>query len=353
MKKNCFLLCLYASLLCINTFAQDTNQSGSNTIGNQLSNLSTKQVVRSGYFDSIQQQGSYLGQQAPGNQPVLFAPGIVCTGMDERDITISPDGNLIVYGILEPPAYSLILIKKKNGIWGKQEIAPFSGRYNDFEPRFSPDGKRLYFCSERPLDEKGESKDSDIWYVDRFEDGWGTPVNIGPPVNTSYEEYYPSLTRDGTIYFTNHLNKICCSRLVNGQYTKPEVLSDSINTVAEYNAFIDPDERFLIYTSHGHGAAKRRGDLFIAYRRPDGSWSSPLNLGPEINSGSMDYCPAISPDGAYLFFSSNRVIIDTLNLPVTTYEQLRESSNQPGNKKNDIYWVSAEFIEKLCPKETE
>ena len=87
---------------------------------------------------------------------VNHPPVIICTGMDERDIAISPDGKEIFYGILEKPHYVIVWLKEENGVWKPQEIASFSGLYNDYEPAFSPDGNRLYFCSDRPLSGKGD-----------------------------------------------------------------------------------------------------------------------------------------------------------------------------------------------------
>ena len=294
-------------------------------------------------------KGPYLGQTPPDSIPELFAPGIVCTGMDDRDIAISPDGKEIFYGVLEKPHYVLVWLKEENGKWKSHEIAPFSGLYNDYEPQFSSDGNRLYFCSDRPLEGKGDPKDSDIWFVERNEDGWSKAQNIGSPINTEKNEYYPSLTKNSTIYFTSHDMKICRSEFTNGSYCEPEILSDSINTRAEYNAFIDPDERYLIYTSHSWGHAAGRGDLFIAFKKEDGSWTEPKHLGSNINSSAIEMSPTVSLDGKYLFFSSMRTIDEYNTNPVKTYKQLLQSFQKPQNKKLDIYWVNTNFIKNLRP----
>lgn len=293
-------------------------------------------------------QGEYLGQSPPGNTAELFAPGIVSTGMDDRDIAISPDSKEIFYGVLENPHYVIVWLKEENGQWLPHEIAPFSGLYNDYEPQFSPDGNRLYFCSERPLSGNGDPKDSDIWFVERIEGGWGEAKNMGAPVNTEKNEYYPSVTEKGTLYFTSHDMNIFRSELKEGIYQKPEMLPDSINTrIGEYNAFIAPNESYLIFTSHGWGYRSGRGDLFVSFRKEDNSWSRPRHLGPDINSSTADMCPTVSPDGKYLFFSSSRVSEDYDPRQILTYEQLQENSRHPGNKKMDIYWVDADIIERL------
>ena len=290
-------------------------------------------------------QGDYLGQTPPGDTPRLFAPGIVCTGMDDRDIAISPTMDEIFYGVLEPPHYVIVHLVQINGRWQPPQIAPFSGHYNDYEPQFSPDGSRLYFCSERPLSGQGEPKDSDIWFVERTAGGWGDPHNLGGPVNTEKNEFYPSVTHDGTLYFTSHDMHIYRSEFRDGEYLAPEMLPDSVNTrIGEYNAFVAPDESYLIFTSHGWGYRAGRGDLFISYRKKDGSWTQARHLGPDINSSFADMSPTVSPEGKFLFFSSMRVPEAYDPTPISDYQQLLMNFNKPMNKKFDIYWVEAESI---------
>ena len=315
-----------------------------------IANIALAQINNTNENLYLPISGQFLGQKPPAKTPELFAPGIICTGMDERDIAISPDGNEIFYGVLEEPHYVLVWLRIENGTWKSHEIAPFSGLYNDYEPQFSPDGNRLYFCSDRPLNETGDPKDSDIWYVERIKNGWSEAKNLGPPVNTEKNEFYPSLTVDGTLYFTSHDMKICKSKFVNGKYNEPETLSDSINTRAEYNAFIDPNEKYLIFTSHSWGYAAGRGDLFISYKINDSTWTKPIHLGDHINSNAMDMSPSVSFDGKYLFFSSMRTIEEYNPISVKNYQQLFDQFNKPQNKKFDIYWIEADIIDELRPK---
>jgi hypothetical protein len=106
-------------------------------------------------------------------------------------------------------AFSTILLRKRiaNGAWGTPEVASFSGQYKDLEPGFSPDGKSLYFSSARPAEGKS-GDDYDIWFVKRQGTEWGTPTRLGPEVNTSENEYYPSVTLSGSIYFTAAYEKL-------------------------------------------------------------------------------------------------------------------------------------------------
>ena len=294
-------------------------------------------------------EGTYLGQKSPGTTASLFAPGIISNALNERDQTISPDLNEFIFAILENPHNVLVSVKYENNRWTLPEVLPFSGKYNDCEPSFSPDGKRLYFCSDRPLIDGDKPKDYDIWFVERAESGWGVPQNPGAPLNTEKNEFYPSVTNSGCLYFTSHDMKIKKSNPTHSGYSTPEVLSDSVNSgTAEYNAFIAADESYLIFTSHGWpGGRKGRGDLFISFRKPDNTWSRSQNLGTGINSTTTEMSPAISPDGKYLFFSSRRALAEYDPEPVRSYSELYKKSNGPGNGKSDIYWVETTAIDSL------
>ena len=142
---------------------------------------------------------------------------------------------------------------------------------------------------------------------------WSQPVNIGKPVNTLQNENYPSLTHNGMLYFHSRGHKglggldIFHSSYVNGRYTTPQNLGESINSpYNDFDAFISSDGNTLIYCSNGRPDGIGSGDLYISFRREDGSWIQAVNMGETINSQAMDYCPKISPDGKYFFFTSER-----------------------------------------------
>jgi len=95
--------------------------------------------------------GDYLNQLSPGNEAEIFAPGLVSTEFGERDAAFSPDGSEFFFSKRVGTMYVLIFIEWKNSKWSKPEVAPFSGRYCDWEPCFSLDGNTLYFVSTNPL----------------------------------------------------------------------------------------------------------------------------------------------------------------------------------------------------------
>ena len=91
------------------------------------------------------------------------------------------------------------------------------------------------------------------------------------------------------------------------KYTKPEKLGDPINTeYVEKVTLISPDESFLIVCVDGRSDGYGGGDLNISFRKSDGSWSKTKNMGKTINSEATEYCPMLSPNGKYFFFTSKK-----------------------------------------------
>ncbi len=164
----------------------------------------------------------------------------------------------------------------------------------------------------------------DIWASERKGTEWSAPVNLGAPVNSGENEFYPSVTKDGTLYFQSWRSgsrggtDIYRARLENGGYRKAENVGPPVSSdLREGDALVSPDESFIVLSVNrpdGFG----QGDLYASFRDGDGAWTEPRNLGGAINTKANENCPILSPDGKFLFYTSG----------------------------GDIYWVSAEVIEK-------
>ncbi|MCP4310924.1 MAG: hypothetical protein GY790_06645, partial [Bacteroidetes bacterium] len=229
--------------------------------------------------------GAFLGQVLPDSVPELFAPGVVSTGMFTRDVVISPDGEEIYFCIaIGNYTYSTILFtKEENGIWLPPEIVPFSGGPGvmDFEPALSADGSKLYFLSNRP-DGDEPVGDQDIWVVERDDNGaWSVPQNLGEPVNTDGGEFFPSLTNNGTLYFTRNekgsgLNQVFRSRSLDGAFQEPELLPEQVNCGSNrFNAFVAPDESYMVVPAAGMPDSFDGVDYYIVFRDQEDNWSEP------------------------------------------------------------------------------
>jgi outer membrane protein OmpA-like peptidoglycan-associated protein len=137
------------------------------------------------------------------------------------------------------------------------------------------------------------------------------PLNMGDSVNSEFPEYYPTITIDGSkLVFTRQVNNFnedfYESSRVNGHWSMARSLPGNINTNRNEGAQnISQDGQWLIYTGcnfpDGHGSC----DLYISYLTADG-WSSPENLGENINTEFWESAPSLSPDKRDLYFCSNR-----------------------------------------------
>ncbi|MEE4196005.1 MAG: hypothetical protein V2I54_00045 [Bacteroidales bacterium] len=303
--------------------------------------------------------GPYLGQKLPGDSAELFAPGIISTGMSERDLAIYPDGSEIYFcrNLGNHKFATIWYTKQVDGKWSQPEVLEFcrNPKYTYIEPFISPNGQKLFFVSNMN-EEGGEPLSSDIWVADRTGNHWGKPYNIGEPVNSEQNEFFPSVTREGTLYLTKPDETgrefIFRYQYQEGEYTHPEKLSKQVNCGrARYNAVISPDESFIIVPAFGMEDSFGGTDYYIVFRNEKDEWSQPVNMGPEINSANpREWSATLSPDGEYLFFMSAKAMNDSRlpgELNAKTFQQL---NNSPQNGNSDIYWVKADFINALRKK---
>lgn len=278
--------------------------------------------------------GPYLGQTPPGTTPTVFAPGIISTEHHEHSApTFSPDGHEVYWSVfLNGSTPQVILsMKEVHGRWSKPALAEFSGTFSDGGPSIAPDGKRLFFDSNRPVGTGDTARsDPDIWMMEKSSGRWGEPTRIGTNVNSPSLEGSPSVSANGNLFFLSDRNDtfgehdIYYTQLDHGRYGRPVNLGSTINSKDyEDYPFIAEDERYLLFCGSGREDGLGLGDLYISFKQPDGEWGEPINLGDDINSRFDDRFPMVSPDNKYLFFVSDR----------------------SGN--SDIYWVDASIIEEL------
>jgi hypothetical protein len=308
---------------------------------------------------------AYFGEARPGATPKLFAPGKISDGMPNRDMAISPSGDELFYTVQSPRGQlSCILYARfAGGTWSKPEVADFCGIYSDLEPAFSADGGTLYFSSNRPVGGSAGSaevsgaggaglgdaapKDYDIWMVKKNKAGkWLGPVRLDTVINTTKDEFYPSIARSGNLYFTREMENgkgkedIVISEWKDGKFQAPYSLPEAINSDKyEFNAFVDPDEQYLLFTSFGRADDLGGGDLYLSYKNAKGEWMQAVHLDSTINTTSIEFCPFVSFDKKYLFFTSSRMDKVPPFKKQLDFHSLQELLQGPGNGLPDIYWM--------------
>jgi len=240
------------------------------------------------------------------DQPVIFGKGIVSTELPEFASAFSPVGNMVVFNRMpaDRSSIEMYISTFENGRWNTAELLPFSGMHNDVDPFFTSDGSRLYFSSDRTIDPEEEAGNWDTWYVDRIANGWSAPVRLGPEVNTDATEIFVSLTDEGTLYFrrsSDTSRDIYRAKPKDGGFLPAEKIQ-GLGLEKVGNPMIAKDESYLILSVAVEGSA---GELFISF--PDGDhWTPAINMGPSVNTMYAEFAPSISPDGKYLFFTSER-----------------------------------------------
>jgi hypothetical protein len=276
-------------------------------------------------------KGPYLGQKPPGDIPVIFAPGIVSTEAWESAITFSPDGKQCFFTrrtTWEGSDNRLFYSKEENERWTQPEPAIFSKNYMDWEPNFSPDGKRVYFSSDRPKPD-GSSLKGYIWIIDKTDSGWSRPKYFNTAVNNTTWNEYATITKNGNIYFESMIERkygVFRSQLVSEIYQEPEFVFNGGG-----HPFVAPDESYVIFDAPdgNAGIIMDKKSLFISFRKKDGSWTKADKLGLNINSTYSEMAASVSFDGKYMFF----------------YRTV--------NNNGDIYWVDAKFIDEMRLKKGE
>jgi len=203
---------------------------------------------------------------------------------------------------------------KNDGFWKNAINAGNSLNTEDNEGAQSlyVDGRLMYYTACNRSDGKGRC---DIYVSKRTKDGWSEGINIGSPVNTDSWEGQPSISPDGkTLYFVsnreggNGQEDIWYSnQKVDGSWTKPICLKDNINSVGkEQSPFIHHDNKTLYFASNGK-TGMGGFDLYKVSKQKNGTWGKPVNLGYPINTVFDEIGLIVNAKGNKALFSSDRL----------------------------------------------
>jgi tetratricopeptide (TPR) repeat protein len=285
--------------------------------GNNIAQLNDKTNID----DALKSLYPTIG--TPEYLPIKFGEGIISLDSTrDRDMAISLEFDEIYFTRIINGQMKIHSMKKVEGTWTMPQLASFTDYYQSAEPAFSIDGNRLFYISTKPSEGSTEEINSNIWYLTKNGDEWTQPTRLSENI-----DFYPTFTKNNKVYYTDAQNDLFSANFENGQLVNRQKLGDNINTEgAEYNSFVAPDESYLIFTSFGWGDGFGGGDLYISFKDENGNWRKPVNMGGGINSNRHEYCPSLSPDGKYLFFTSNK------------------------NNGDDLYWIDANIINVLKNK---
>ncbi|MDQ7947585.1 MAG: OmpA family protein [Pedobacter sp.] len=227
--------------------------------------------------------------------------------------TLTADGETLIFTRVTNENEDFYFAQKRNNEW--QKAKPLSSmintpNFNEGAQSISPDGKYLFFTGCNRPDGLGRC---DI-YVSRKEGkDWGRAVNLGSTINSEYWESQPSISPDGsTLYFTSNRPggigsyDIWKSTLTDeGKWTTPVNLGPKINTPYDENTpFMHADGQTLYFSSNGWPGFGNK-DIFFSRLGADGQFSTPTNLGYPINTFNEEIGLTVSADGTEGLFSAN------------------------------------------------
>lgn len=267
----------------------------------------------------------------------VVGPGVISSPAHEFGATQSPHSTYLFYTIsnMRYTHMTIMQSERKGNVWQSPVVASFSGYHNDADPGLSPDGSRIYFLSQRPVN--GETPYGlQIWYSEKTRgQEWGNAHLIDQELGIDGAKTYPSVARNMTLYFSNN-GELYRSEYKNGLHQKAEKLG-----IKTTSAAVAPDESFIIY--HHSEPGVKNTDLYISFNR-DNQWSAGKKLPSHINSQFSESSPSITPDGQGVYFTSDRLDYTKVKWPrsqkITTYQQVKnELAKQWENGSRNIYYV--------------
>lgn len=269
-------------------------------------------------------EGSYFGQKPPGLTPEVFAPGVVSiNGRYEYGLSFSPDlDELYFSGQKEGGTGAIFFSKLENKKWQPIKKASFTKgkKAGEMEPFLSLDGKKIYFTAYN-----ADFTDTKIWVANRVNSGWGNARKLDSPINDE-EVFNSTLAKNGDLFYTDIFkSKTYYSAFTNGKYPKVQ----EVDIEFGIHGFISPAQDYLLVDARNKEDKNRKDkDIYVYFKKKNGAWSKPINLGDTVNSTFGETVPTVTPDGKFLFFSRY---------------------NEEGGLSN-FYWVSTKVIENLRPK---
>ncbi|MCD6332941.1 MAG: PD40 domain-containing protein, partial [Bacteroidales bacterium] len=182
---------------------------------------------------------------------------------------------------------------------------------DEYHPSLSIDGRRLVFT--RQKQNSSGIMTEDLYESQRNSKGWTHPVRLPEPINSNGNEGAQTMRQDGRELIFTACNRpdtkgscdLYFSVRKGNQWSFPKNLGYPVNTrYWESTPALTPDGRFLVFSSNRPGGMGGM-DLWIAENLGANNWSEPKNLGPHINTNGDEVSPFIYYDSNKLFFSSN------------------------------------------------
>jgi outer membrane protein OmpA-like peptidoglycan-associated protein len=185
-------------------------------------------------------------------------------------------------------------------------------KYDEYAPVVNADETLMLFTSRRPDNLGGMRQEDNDYYEDvysaHFEEGqWQPAVNM-KPINTEAQDAPIAVSADGQVLFIHRDDNggdIFVSFLEGSQWTKPQNLGPPINTPFWEPSVWMSADRQRLFFVSNKPGGYGHRDIYVSSRMADGTWSGGKSLGPSVNTFMDEEAPYLHPDGKTLYFSSN------------------------------------------------
>jgi hypothetical protein len=280
------------------------------------------------------QAPSYWGLTPPDSAEVFPLEMLTQTFDPHAALEISPDGTKLAWSVFWPDTTGFhqktVGSEFVDDQFSEPQVLLFSSEYSCGGPQYSADGNSMYFTSPQPVGDETESY-TRVWMTQHTDQGWGDPVLVDAPFNRQELNSQISIAANGNLYFSRRAGEginhdLFVSEYINGQFQPERPLPGTANTEnLEADPWVDPQERFILFSSAGREDSHGRTDIYISHRQADGSWGDGINLGPVINGEPSDRFASMTHDGEALFFT-RMLSID-------------------GENTNKFYWIKTDAVE--------
>lgn len=293
-------------------------------------------------LQSCTSKKAYLSQKLPSTLPELFAPSVVNTDAIEINVVYNTSFTELFFTRIIDNRFVIHHAELVDGNWSTPKPIQM---YEDqdassvaIDPSITQDGNTMYFLGISPADRSKGAK-PDIYKSQKINGKWQLASKVGYPISTDeYAESYPVVVADGSIYFTSDRPESMGKRdifraqyLGNGEFDIPVNIGEEVNSEKnQRSTYVSPDESFLIT---GNTYTEEKG-FAISFKK-NNKWQAPIpfSIGTPLEKDWIYFCPYMSPDNQYFFFSR------------------RYSNPTNGGWKNvvkgEVYWVNASSILKL------
>jgi Tol biopolymer transport system component len=229
--------------------------------------------------------------------------------LNDYNLSYARNGTMLVFARSEAEFKNarIYFSEREAGGWTRPAPVSFAKQgFADSDPWLSPDGRTLYFISDRPAEGREAGRtDYDIWRSRRSGSGWSSPERLGSSVNSRGQELGPEVHGE-TLYFSSARRgglgglDIYRAPIAGNGFGTSELLEGPFNSAESDSDFtINPRGDVALFWRLVGG----KGLLHLS-RRVGGAWSPPKALPPKINIGDFNFTPSFSRDGRRLYYAS-------------------------------------------------